>query len=146
MYKLITETEFDSAHFLKGYPGKCANIHGHRWRIVCEIAAENLQNTGPERGMLVDFSTLKKAIKGLADSLDHQLIYEEGALKPVTVAALEEEGFALLALPFTPTAENIAKYLYDEMTAQGFPVSCLTVYETPNNAAAYTGESQGAKL
>lgn len=146
MYKLITETEFDSAHFLKGYPGKCANIHGHRWRVVCEIAGETLQTEGPEQGMLIDFSTLKKALKGLADTLDHQLIYEDGALKPGTLAALEEEGFALMALPFTPTAENIAKYLYDAMALQGFPVSCLTVYETPNNAAAYTGERKGATL
>lgn len=139
MYKLITEAEFDSAHFLKGYPGKCANIHGHRWRVICEIGADKLQDAGAERGMLVDFSTLKKALKGLADTLDHQLIYEAGALKPGTIAALQEEGFGLLPLPFTPTAENMAKYLYDAMTALGFPVTCLTVYETPNNAAAYTG-------
>lgn len=143
MYKLITEAEFDSAHFLKGYPGKCANIHGHRWRVVCEIGADRLQEAGPERGMLVDFSTLKKALKELADTLDHHLIYEEGALKPGTVAVLQEEGFALLALPFTPTAENLARHLYEAITDQGFPVTCLTVYETPNNAAAYTGETGG---
>ncbi len=139
MYKLITEAEFDSAHFLQGYPGKCANIHGHRWRVVCEIQAETLQNQGPERGMLIDFSTLKGALKGLVDTLDHQLIYEDGALKPLTLSALNDEGFSLLPLPFTPTAENMAKYLFDAMTLQGFQVSCLTVYETPNNAAAYTG-------
>lgn len=146
MYKLITETEFDSAHFLKDHPGKCANIHGHRWRVICEITASTLQTEGVERGMLVDFSTLKKALKGLADSLDHQLIHEEGALKPATIAALKEEGFILLALPFTPTAENMAKYLFDAMRLQGFSVCCLTVYETPNNAAAYCGEQEGAAL
>lgn len=140
MYKLITEADFDSAHFLKGHPGKCANIHGHRWRVVCEIGADSLHTEGPERGMLVDFSTLKKALKELADSMDHQLIHEAGALKPATAAALQAEGFSLLALPFTPTAENLAKHLYDAMKQQGFPVTCLTVYETPNNAAAYTGE------
>ncbi len=144
MYRLITETEFDSAHFLKGYPGKCANIHGHRWRVICEIQGESLQHEGAERGMLVDFSTLKSALKTLADSLDHQLIYEAGALKPGTLAALAEEGFTLLALPFTPTAENMARHIFDAMRKQGFPVSSLTVYETPNNAAVYTGEHKGA--
>lgn len=139
MYKLITEAEFDSAHFLKGYPGKCANIHGHRWRVICEIQAEALQTQGPERGMLVDFSTLKGALKGLVDSLDHQLIYEDGALKPLTISALIDEGFSLLPLPFTPTAENMAKYLFDAMALQGFQVTFITVYETPNNAAGYTG-------
>lgn len=140
MYKLITEAEFDSAHFLKGHPGKCANIHGHRWRVICEIGGHSLQAVGPERGMLVDFALLKQALKSLADALDHRLIYEEGALKAATAAALEAEGFALLPLPFTPTAENLSRHLYEAMRTQGFPVTCITVYETPNNAAAYSGE------
>lgn len=43
MYYLKTESSFDSAHFLKGYDGKCRNLHGHRWRVVVEIAADQLR-------------------------------------------------------------------------------------------------------
>lgn len=43
MYYLKTESSFDSAHFLKGYAGKCRNLHGHRWRVVVEIAADQLR-------------------------------------------------------------------------------------------------------
>jgi len=143
MYRLMTECEFDSAHFLKGYPGKCANIHGHRWRVVCEIESESLQQEGPERGMLVDFSVLKQALKELSNGLDHTLIYEDGTLKPSTVTALEDEDFMLVPLPFTPTAENMAKWFYDAMAEKGLPVSCITVYETPANAASYS--PKGAK-
>jgi len=59
MYYLKTESSFDSAHFLKGYNGKCRNLHGHRWRVVVEIAADQLKDEGQTRGMLVDFSDLK---------------------------------------------------------------------------------------
>ena len=46
MYYLKTESSFDSAHFLKGYDGKCRNLHGHRWRVVVEIAADQLKDEG----------------------------------------------------------------------------------------------------
>ena len=71
MYTLKTEASFDSAHFLKGYQGKCSNIHGHRWRVVAEISSEHLNEDDQERGMLVDFSTFKKVLKEEADNLDH---------------------------------------------------------------------------
>ena len=57
MYTLRTESEFDSAHFLSGYEGKCSNIHGHRWKVVAEVSADKLVEDGQERGMLVDFKT-----------------------------------------------------------------------------------------
>ena len=81
MYYLKTESSFDSAHFLKGYDGKCRNLHGHRWRVVVEIAADQLKDEGQTRGMLVDFSDLKNALEDICDDFDHSLIYEKGLLK-----------------------------------------------------------------
>ena len=95
MYQLKTEADFDSAHFLSGYTGKCSNIHGHRWHVEIEIESRNLEKNGQERGMLVDFGDLKKDLKELADSMDHTLIYEENTLRPKTLEALNEEGFHL---------------------------------------------------
>ena len=60
MYQLKTEADFDSAHFLSGYTGKCSNIHGHRWHVEIEIESRKLEKNGQERGMLVDFGDLKK--------------------------------------------------------------------------------------
>ena len=77
MYYLKTESSFDSAHFLKGYNGKCRNLHGHRWRVVVEIAADQLKDEGQTRGMLVDFSDLKNALEDICDDFDHSLIYEK---------------------------------------------------------------------
>ncbi|MCI8388147.1 MAG: 6-carboxytetrahydropterin synthase QueD [Clostridiales bacterium] len=137
MYYLKTSASFDSAHFLQGYEGKCANIHGHHWMIEVKIAGESLQDTGTKRGMLIDFGDLKKAVRELADSYDHALIYEEDSLKPATVAALKSENFHLIPIKFRPTAENFARCFYETLHNKAFPVSSVTVYETPDNCAVY---------
>ena len=137
MYLLKTSASFDSAHFLSGYQGKCANLHGHHWIIEVKIQGECLQSSGQQKGMLIDFGDLKKAVRALADSFDHALIYEENTLKETTVAALQDEHFKLIAVPFRPTAEHFAKYFFDELAGQGMSVYSVIVYETPDNCAEY---------
>ena len=137
MYRLKTSSSFDSAHFLAGYEGKCANIHGHRWKIEAEFSGAELVSSGDKRGMLIDFGDIKSAVRALADSFDHALIYEEESLRAETVAALNAENFRLIAVPFRPTAENFAKYFYGRLREQGLPVSSVAVYETPENCAVY---------
>ncbi|MCM1133501.1 MAG: 6-carboxytetrahydropterin synthase QueD [Ruminococcus flavefaciens] len=140
MYYLKTSANFDSAHFLHGYNGKCANIHGHRWVVEVKINGDSLQESGEKRGMLIDFGDLKKAVRDLADDFDHALIYESGSLKPETVTALNSENFRLIEVPFRPTAENFARHFYELLSAQGLAVSSVTVYETPDNCAVYEVE------
>ena len=82
-------------------------------------------------------STVHFHLKKLADELDHTLIYESGTLREKTVEALLEEGFRLTKVDFRPTAENFSRYFFDRMCESGYPVSCATVYETPNNCAIY---------
>ena len=77
MYILRAEHSFDSAHFLSGYEGKCSNIHGHRWRIVAEVAGETLAPEGQLRGMVIDFGDLKRDVKEMVDNHDHALILTE---------------------------------------------------------------------
>lgn len=140
MYRLKTSAEFDSAHFLAGYKGKCANIHGHRWKIEVIVSSEALIEEGEKRGMIIDFGDLKKAVRGLADSFDHALIYEKGSLKSTTLAALDDEGFRLIEVDFRPTAENFARHFYGLLCAEKLPVESVTVYETPENCAVYEEE------
>ena len=137
MYSLKTEVAFDSAHFLTDYYGKCENLHGHRWRAVIEISAEELQTEGTMRDMVLDFGVFKRACRELADSLDHSFLVEEGSLSEATLAALKSEGFELTILPFRTTAENLARYIAGELNGQGLPVSRVEVYETPMNCAVY---------
>ena len=138
MYGLNTEAAFDSAHFLTDYYGKCENLHGHRWRVEVTLAAEKLQEEGTMRDMVLDFGVFKKAVRDMADELDHTFLVEEGSLAPATIAALEGEGFSLTILPFRTTAENLARYFFDRLTEQDLPVAEVEVDETPNNRAFYS--------
>lgn len=137
MYYLRTQESFDSAHFLKDYEGKCSNIHGHRWKVVIEIASDELESEGPKRGMVIDFADLKDLLKRFCDELDHSLIYEKASIKDSTIAALLDENFKMIEIPFIPTAENFSKYFFDKFKAEGHPVHRVEVHETPNNFAAY---------
>lgn len=137
MYILKTEQSFDSAHFLAGYQGKCSNLHGHRWRVIVEICAENLVEEGQLRGMVTDFGDIKADLQKLTDYYDHALIVEAGSLKESTMKALDEEGFRIITVPFRPTAEHFSKSFYDQIKEMGYQVRSVEVYETPNNCAIY---------
>lgn len=143
MYLLKSEAEFDSAHFLHGYEGKCSNIHGHRWKIEAEIYSDKLIDEGQTRGMIVDFGDLKRDLKKIADDLDHKLIYEKGTLRPETEKALMGENFSLVSVDFRPTAENFSYYIFTLMKEKGYNVKRIRVYETPNNCAVYEEDQFG---
>ena len=140
MYQLTIEQSFDSAHFLAGYKGKCGNLHGHRWRVLLQVESEELRTDMQQRGMCVDFSTLKEELKEMVDRYDHMLLIEKGCLREKTMEALSEEGFSVVELSFRPTAENFAKHFYDLIKGKGYDVAMVQVYETPNNCASYRQE------
>jgi 6-pyruvoyltetrahydropterin/6-carboxytetrahydropterin synthase len=137
MYSLKTEHSFDSAHFLAGYEGKCKNIHGHRWRVEIEIKSKALMKEGQLEGMVVDFDSLKTAVKTMIDGYDHALIIQEGTMREETLKCLLEDEFHIIMVNFRPTAENFAVHFFKTMKAKGFDVKKATVYETPTNSAAY---------
>ena len=72
MFRLKSEVQFDMAHYLHGYKGKCSNIHGHRYRLVATFAARELHQEGQLRGMVEDFSCIKQALRELETALDLQ--------------------------------------------------------------------------
>jgi len=137
MYGLKTEVEFDAAHFLTDYHGKCENLHGHRWRVVVYLEVAELQNEGTMKDMVLDFGDFKREVRALAESIDHTFLVEKDSLMPKTFACLEEEGFTLTILPFRTTAENLARWFSEQLVARGLPVSQVEVYETPTNCAIY---------
>ena len=102
-----------------------------------EVGAETLESDTQNRGMVIDFSNLKKDLKAIADYFDHSLIMEIGSLRQATEDALIAENLRIVKVDFRPTAENFAKYIYDEMTSRGYKVIEASVYETPNNVASY---------
>ena len=137
MYILKSEHSFDSAHFLSGYEGKCANIHGHRWKVEVEVQSETLLKSGQLSGMIVDFGDLKKDVKAMVDFYDHALIIEEGSMRSETLNFIKEDGFNVLMVDFRTTAENFAAFFFKLMKDKSYNVKSTTVYETPTNSATY---------
>lgn len=122
MYEISVDEEFAAAHNLRGYKGKCEDLHGHNYKVRVTVAGPELDSVG----LLCDFVLLKKAIRDVIRVLDHKYLNE---LSPFD--------------QLNPSAENIARYLYDETSKQvprqpnGAAIACVTVWETDSSFAVY---------
>lgn len=132
MYKVSKAIEFCYGHRLLNYDGKCRHLHGHNARAEIELSSKELD----ERGMVFDFTDIKKAVKSwIDDNLDHVMILNE---KDEIIPMLEETGERFLAVSGNPTAEFISKLIYDHVKSLGFPVISVKVWETPDSYAEYS--------
>jgi 6-pyruvoyltetrahydropterin/6-carboxytetrahydropterin synthase len=123
MYQITVEDTFAAGHYLRNYKGKCENPHGHNYRVRVTLHGRELDRAG----LLLDFKDLKEAIKPTVDRLDHQMINE---LQPFT--------------ELNPSAENLARYFYDEINARlarstngRVSVKDVTIWETDTTTATY---------
>jgi len=122
MYIVSVQAHYDSAHFLRNYKGKCERMHGHRYVVEVALAANDLN----EAGIAFDFVDVKKNLRAIADSLDHENLNELEAFRTVE-----------------PSAENQARYFYDEMRRllpqeMRDAVLYVKVWETPTQWALYS--------
>lgn len=139
MFILKNEIQFDTAHYLSGYEGKCSNIHGHRYRLVVELASETLHQEGQQRGMVADFGDVKAMLKTIADQYDHKLLIEdneEGRAAANALAQLTNQ-FAVVMVPYRPTAEEMSRDIYYQFKDAGYPVYSVEIFETPVNSCIY---------
>jgi len=114
MYKLRIEDSFDSAHQLAGYQGKCARIHGHTWKVEAIFQFDKLNDIG----LSYDFKDLKVGLHGVCDWLDHKFLND---------------------LILQPTAEHIAKKIYEELKdLANYPTPIkIRVWESPRAYCEY---------
>lgn len=120
MYEVTIETHFSAAHRLRHYAGECERLHGHNWDVSISVAAEKLN----ELGMVMDFRDLKDGANQLMDKFDHRYLNE---IPPFT--------------ELNPTTENIAKYIFDELSENVntdlAKISKVTIWESPTCCASY---------
>lgn len=120
MYKLKIITDFDAAHQLRGYKGKCENIHGHNWKVEVEVISETLD----EIGIAIDFKELKKNVDEIISQLDHTFINQ---IPPFT--------------QINPSSENIARWIYislkDKFNTTPVRLYSVTVWESDHASATY---------
>ncbi len=131
MYRVTCQVDFCYGHRLLNYAGKCRFLHGHNGRAVISIVSDKLDS----RGMVLDFTDIKREVSGWIDEhLDHRMVLcEDDAVVPM----LREMGEPMYLLPHNPTAENIAKLIFDAATARGFPIDSVRLWETPRCYATY---------
>ena len=122
MFQVSVEETFSAGHALRGYRGKCENVHGHNYRVRVTIAGPQLDSIG----LLVDFTELKRVVREIIAGLDHQFINDLAPFQSVN-----------------PSAENLAKYFYDQVSGnvKGLPpgarVTDAIIWETDTAHAQY---------
>ena len=133
MYTVTKEIYFCYGHRLMNYDGPCRYLHGHNGKVEVELARESLD----ERGMVVDFSEIRHVIKEwIAHTLDHTMLFrKDDPLIPI----LKEKKERFYLMDENPTAESIARLIYDYARSQGFPVTRVTLLETESAFATYRG-------
>jgi 6-pyruvoyltetrahydropterin/6-carboxytetrahydropterin synthase len=124
MYQLMIETSFASAHQLRGYKGKCENLHGHNWKVQVSVKAEKLNDID----IAIDFHDLKKITNNVVSSLDHKYLND--------------------IFPFTeknPSSENVARWIFESLKEKlssygNIKISTVTVWESETASATYYEE------
>ena len=124
MFEVTVEDTFAAGHYLRNYKGKCENPHGHNYKVRVTLAGKELDKAG----LLLDFKELREVMKHTIERLDHRMIND---VEPFTES--------------NPSAENLAKYFYDEangrllaVTKGRVQVKDVTVFETDTTTARYS--------
>ena len=131
MYSVTKTITFCYGHRLLRYAGKCRYLHGHNGRVEIELSSKQLD----ARGMVRDFTEMKHAIQGWIDeSLDHTMILSKA---DPAVPALRKLREPLYLIDTNPTAEHLAKLIYDQVKKMGFPVTAVQLWETDSSHATY---------
>ena len=116
MYNLKVESNFSSAHNLRGYKGKCEELHGHNWKIEAIAESQTLDKIG----MVMDFKFIKNELNKILEKLDHKYLNK---LKPFDKT--------------NPTSENIARFIYGTLKRKVAGLKSITVWENPTSSATY---------
>ncbi len=119
MFTVEVTSGFSAAHRLRGYQGKCENVHGHNWKVGVAVSAQELDNTG----FVVDFRDIKSMLAEIINGLDHCDLNTHPYFKKKN-----------------PTSEHIACYIFCELRKKNARVSSVSVWESDNAKATYTGE------
>ena len=121
MFELTVKSQFNSAHQIRDYGGKCEELHGHNWLVEARVTKPEVA----EDGMVIDFAVLKKNLNLILDDLDHKFINDLEPFKTVN-----------------PTSENMARYIYQRLSnmleVPGVSLSSVSVWETDTSCATYS--------
>lgn len=120
MYEITVEKDFDAAHFLRGYQGKCEALHGHRFKVAVTIQTNSLDDIG----LGYDFTELKQKLGEVLVRFDHTCLNDIAPFKRIN-----------------PSSENIATTIYRELKRKiknaGVTITAIEVWESPQSRVTY---------
>ena len=123
MFEVAVEQEFDAAHYLRGYQGKCENVHGHRFRVVARVRSKGTDDIG----MAYDFTRLRKHLGQAVGRFDHICLNDTPPFDKIN-----------------PSSENIASTVFAELQpifrGTGVHLSSMQVWESPHSSVTYFPE------
>jgi 6-pyruvoyltetrahydropterin/6-carboxytetrahydropterin synthase len=118
MYEVSVKQHFDAAHALRGYQGKCENLHGHRFEVEVTVRGETLN----EIGVVYDFVALKEHLSGVLGHFDHTSLNDNPPFDEIN-----------------PSSENIARIIFQELKFRlGDSLASVRVWESPDACATYS--------
>ena len=118
MFEIKVDSEFSAAHSLRGYRGRCEELHGHNWKVELVVAGKKLDKIG----MLIDFKQIKSHLNKILQGLDHKHLNRLTYFKRIN-----------------PTSENISRYIYDKLKSRASGLKLVTVWESESSSASYYG-------
>ena len=130
MFEIFVEETFAAGHALRGYRGKCENPHGHNYRLRITLQGAELDQTG----LLYDFVHLKQVMHTVMEGVDHKFLNDQAPFDKLN-----------------PSAENIAKYFYEELSKQisvnsnGASITRVDIWETDTTRASYMPQTNGSR-
>ena len=145
--KIRRWVESDTGHRAPNHNSKCRNMHGHRYRWEAELEGDVVTDVGTsEEGMLMDFSDVSMILmQHIHDVVDHAFIVYEGDYEALEALSSMEDGHRTLVVPFIPTAENLAKWAFEQVephisSAYGIMLRLHSfhVRETPKSWATWS--------
>jgi 6-pyruvoyltetrahydropterin/6-carboxytetrahydropterin synthase len=132
LYNVSKEIHFCYGHRLLNYDSKCAHPHGHNGKIEIELRSDKLD----KRGMVFDFGDIKEIVQQWVDKeLDHKMILRKD--DPL-VDILKKMNEPFFLMNDNPTAESLAKLIYDYAKSKTLPISRVTFWETASSSASYS--------
>jgi 6-pyruvoyltetrahydropterin/6-carboxytetrahydropterin synthase len=122
MFQVSVDESFSAGHALRGYKGKCENVHGHNYKVRITLEGPELDSIG----LLYDFTHLKRVVREIIGGVDHKFLNDQAPFDAIN-----------------PSAENLAKYFYEETARQmsaaqeAARIASVTIWETDTTSATY---------
>ncbi len=140
MFLVTKEINFSYGHRLRDYEKKCKHLHGHNGRVAITLAATELDS----RGMVIDFVDIKNIVQDwIMSELDHKLLLR---IDDPLVAVLRDYNEEFYIMAENPTAENIAKLIFDYARLQNLPVVSVKLWETETSIAVYSENLENSSM